>query len=156
VPQFAVSFTLDAADLAAAEKIVGEWKVTAGAVLHAITGETYFPPATDGLPQPVPPTGDVGDALEAAEGVTLFLYRLEPESATQKPEAVQLHLHGAGFTTASQIVFGGVELATAHVSETELYCTIDVSTSGHAPGTFDVLVRDGAQQTKALPFTIAP
>jgi hypothetical protein len=155
VPIFAVHFTLDAADHVAAETTVGEWTTTPGSHLVSIVG-TAAAPATEGLPQEVPPTGDVGDALDKAGGVTLFLYRLEPESVTQGVGQVQLHLHGEGFTSAAVIVFAGTELATAYVSATELYCTIDASTGGHAPGTFDVAVRQDAQETKALPFTIAP
>jgi len=156
VPTYTVNFTLDAATLTAAEAAVSEWKATPGASLVAILG----PPVastTDGLPQDVPPSGDVGNALEKAEGVTVFLYRLEPESVTQGVGQVQLHLHGEGFDRlGSHIVFDGVELATAFVSDVELYCTIDAKVGGHAPGTFDVLVRQDGQQTKALPFTIAP
>jgi hypothetical protein len=156
---FAVQFGLEAADLAAAEKAVGEWKATPGAVLHAITEVVQaspMPPAagTGGLPQEVPPTGDVGDALETAEGFAL--YSLAPESVVHGVGEVQLHVHGLGYTTMAVIVFAGTELATAHVSDAELYCTIDAGASGHAPGTFDVLVRQDGKDTKTLPFTITP
>jgi hypothetical protein len=96
----------------------------------------------------------VGDALEVAEGFALL--RLEPDTVVQGIGQVQLHVHGAGYTTTARIVFGATELATAYVSATELYCTIDASSGGHAPGTFDVLVRQGGKDTKALPFTITP
>lgn len=153
--QFVVTFMLDAADHDAAEAAAKQWTVTPGAVLHSISGT---PPATEteGLPQTVPPSGDVGDALDKAEGVTLFLFRLEPDTVAEGAGQVQLRLHGEGFAMAARIVFAGTELATAFVSATELYCTIDAKVGGRPPGSYDVLVRQDGAQTKALPFTITP
>lgn len=149
--EFIVTFLLEATDHAAAEAAAGGWAVTPGATLQSITGTTV--PATPGLPQTVPPSGNVGDAIEAAEG--LALYELAPSSVPVGAGTVQLHLHGYGYTTAAQIVFDGTALATAFVSDTELYCSIDAKVGGRPPGTYDVLVRQNGQQTKALPFTIA-
>jgi hypothetical protein len=157
VPDFSVHFTLEAEDLAAAEKAVGGWTAP-GAVLQTISERLPLvtapaePPTTEGLPQPVPPSGDVGDALEIAEGFALL--SLEPETVASGTGQVQLHVHGVGFTKAAVIVFDGTELATAHVSETELYCTIDASAGGHPAGKFGVLVRQEGKDTKTLSFTI--
>jgi hypothetical protein len=92
-----------------------------------------------------------------AEGRTFALFGLTPDDVTQGVgQQVELHLQGQGFTTTARIVFDEIELATAYVSDSELYCTIDASIGGHAPGTFDVLVRQDGQETEALSFTIAP
>lgn len=149
--EFVVTFVLDAADHAAAEAAASKWSVTPGAVLQSITGTTV--PATPGLPQTVPPSGDVGDAIESAEGLALFT--LAPDSVQAGVGAVQLHAHGFGFTSAARIVFDGAELATAFVSDAELYCTIDAKVGGRPAGAYDVLVRQEGQQTKTLQFTIA-
>jgi hypothetical protein len=90
-----------------------------------------------------------------AEGTAYALFNLEPDEVTQGTGEVMLSLYGQGFTDAARIVFDGIELATLLVSATEVYCTIDAGTSGHAPGTFDVLVRQQGQDTDTLPFTIA-
>jgi len=152
--QFVVTFLLEATDHAAAEAAARGWTVTPGAVLHSIAGT---PPATEteGLPQTVPPSGDVGDAIDKAEGVTVFLFSLSPESVIEGAGQVQLLALGEGFTMPARIVFDGTELATAYRSATELACTIDAKVGGRPPGTYDVLVRQNGEQTKALPFTIA-
>jgi len=152
--QYVVTFLLEAADHAAAEAAARGWTVTPGAVLFSIAGEPV-PSQTEGLPQTVPPSGDVGDAIDKAEGVTVFLFSLEPANVIEGVGQVQLLLHGEGFTPAARIVFDGTELATAYRSATELSCTIDAKVGGRPPGTYDVLVRQDGEQTKALPFIIA-
>jgi hypothetical protein len=152
LPQFILTFMLEAADHAAVEKLAGEWMVTPGAILHSIDGP---PTATEGLPQTVPPTGDVGDAIGKAGGAGFAVSSLDPGTVTQGIGDVQVHVRGQEFVPGARIVFDGIELATAFVSPAELYCTVDAKLGGHAPGTFGVLVRQEGQDSATLPFTIA-
>ena len=90
-----------------------------------------------------------------ADGTVFALFNLEPDRVTEGVGQVQLHLHGQGFETTARIVFDAIELATAFVSGTELYCTIDAKVGGHPPGTFYVLVLQQGQDTEPLSFSIA-
>jgi hypothetical protein len=83
------------------------------------------------------------------------LTELRPSEVTQSGQ-VQVHAIGAYFTNTARLVLDGVELATAFVSSTELYCTIDASVGGHAPGSFPLLVRQNGIDTPPLTFTITP
>lgn len=65
------------------------------------------------------------------------------------PDPVAIDVSGSNFTSTAVVVFDGVETPTAFVSATLLTATV----SAAAAGGFDVLVRDGANESSAVIFT---
>ena len=114
-------------------------------------------------PEPVRETltqVDVHEENTAADpdsptGLTLSsLAPFEVDQTTENNGDVRIYALGTGYSDQAKAVFGGQELATAVESETTAYFTVNAAPNGHAPGTFDVVVRQGAAETAALPFTI--
>jgi hypothetical protein len=81
------------------------------------------------------------------------LASLDPaEAICGDADDVEMHVHGAGFTAGSMIVFNGGEEPTTYVSETELTTIVRPSTAS-APGSYPVLVRTGTHETAPVDFT---
>jgi len=138
-----VSITFEATDEADADAKVEQWTLHEGCTVFVSVTSRGSQSTTDEsgnlVPMPPPPP---------------WLSALDPVSVIQNGGQVTLRTLGSDFSSSAVITFGGVQLPTAFVSSGELYTTIDASLGGHAPGTFDVLVRQDGTESMALPFTI--
>src|SRR3954470_21621013 len=82
---------------------------------------------------------------------TLTLTSIDPVSAA-KGSPVTLRVLGTGFNDMSVVFFGGAEVASTFVSDTELTCSPD--TSVLAKGSYSVLVNQSGTETDPLPFAV--
>jgi hypothetical protein len=82
---------------------------------------------------------------------TLSLTSIDPVSAA-KGSAVTLRVLGTGFNDMSVVFFGGAEVASTFVSDTELTCNPD--TTVLAKGSYSVLVNQSGTETDPLPFAV--
>jgi hypothetical protein len=82
---------------------------------------------------------------------TLTLTSIDPVSAP-KGSAITLRVLGTGFNDMSVVFFGGAEVASTFVSDTELTCSPD--TSVLSKGSYSVLVNQSGTETDPLPFAV--
>jgi len=139
MPMANVGITFECVDEADAQAKIATW------TLHP--GCQVFTSITAGSSDAI--TDEGGGVVER-----IYLNELDPPSVVQGVGSVTLRCLGSGFTDTAKIVLDGTELPTAYRGSGELTTTIDASTGGHAPGTFDVLVRQEEQETGTLSFTI--
>ena len=136
-----VGVTFECVDEADAQAKIATWTLHEGCQVYTsvTTGSTDA-------------TTDEGGAI--VERITLT--ELNPATVEQGVGEVQVHCLGSGFKTGeAKIVLNDVELPTAFVNSGDVYTTVNAAVGGHPAGTFDMLVRQGTQETGVLPFTIA-
>jgi hypothetical protein len=103
--------------------------------------------------------GDESASLPFTIAPVPELSSLNPTELTRTPQpgTVTLHALGADFIDAAVIVFNGTAQATTFVSDTELTCELNSSSTGPGAtpdGIVDVLVAQVGAESASLPFTI--